>query len=83
MHPPDQQLCSAASAGDEAAFGRLFERHHRAVYNHAFRLTGSWTVAEDVTQATFVTAWRRRGEGSVDSKPPAIGVSIQGAAALR
>ena len=65
MQPPDQQLCSAASAGDEAAFGLLFERHHRAVYNHAFRLTGSWTVAEDVTQATFVTAWRRRGEARV------------------
>ncbi len=61
MHPPDHDLCSAVSAGDEMAFGQLFERHYRAVYNHVFRLTGSWTSAEDVTQATFVTAWRRRG----------------------
>ncbi|MFG1890368.1 RNA polymerase sigma factor [Micromonospora sp. NPDC049051] len=50
------------TAGDEMAFGWLFDRHSRAVYNHAFRLTGSWTTAEDVTQATFLVAWRRCGD---------------------
>jgi RNA polymerase sigma-70 factor (ECF subfamily) len=65
MQPTDQQLCSAAATGDETAFGQLFERHSRAVYNHAFRLTGSWSVAEDITQATFLTAWRRRGQARV------------------
>jgi len=58
MHPPDAELCG----GDRDGFGRLFDRHSRAVYNHAFRLTGSWAVAEDVTQATFLVAWRRRGQ---------------------
>ena len=58
----DEQLWSAADGGEEAAFADLFERHSRAVYNHAFRLTGSWSVAEDVTQATFLTAWRRRAQ---------------------
>lgn len=56
----DEELWSACAAGDQGSFGVLFERHSRAVYNHAFRLTGSWSAAEDVTQATFVTAWRRR-----------------------
>lgn len=50
------------AAGDEAAFGRLFDRYSRAVYNHAFRLSGSWTTAEDATQATFLVAWRRCGD---------------------
>lgn len=40
--------------------GTLFDRHARAVYNHAFRLTGSWSLAEEIVQATFLTAWRRR-----------------------
>ncbi len=62
LHPPDQELWSALAGGDEAAFGQLFERYTRAVYNHAFRLCGSWSVAEDITQATFLVAWRRRGE---------------------
>ncbi|GAA3346001.1 RNA polymerase sigma factor [Amorphoplanes nipponensis] len=59
--PTDQELWAAVAAGDEAAFGTLFDRHSRAVYNHAFRLCGSWSVAEDITQATFLVAWRRRG----------------------
>ena len=64
-HPPDEDLWAAAAGGDEAAFAGLFDRHVRAVYNHAFRLTGSWTQAEDVTQATFVVAWRRRADARV------------------
>ncbi|WP_446218605.1 RNA polymerase sigma factor [Micromonospora sp. IBHARD004] len=67
IQPSDQDLWSAIAASDEIAFGRLFDRYARAVYNHAFRLTGSWTLAEDVTQSTFLVAWRRRGEaGLVD-----------------
>jgi RNA polymerase sigma-70 factor (ECF subfamily) len=63
--PTDLDLWAAVAGGDEAAFGRLFDRHSRAVYNHAFRLCGSWSVAEDVTQATFLVAWRKRGQVSL------------------
>ena len=59
--PSDRDLWAAVAAGDEAAFGTLFDRHSRAVYNHAFRLCGSWSIAEDITQATFLTSWRKRG----------------------
>lgn len=61
MDPPDEELWRATTAGNDAAFTSLFDRHVRAVYNHAFRHTGSWTLAEDVTQETFLVAWRRRG----------------------
>lgn len=61
MHPPEEELWQATAVGDEATFTNLFDRHARAVYNHAFRLTGSWALAEDVTQEAFLVAWRRRG----------------------
>jgi RNA polymerase sigma factor (sigma-70 family) len=38
----------------------LFGRHAGAVYNHAFRLTWSWSTAEDVVALTFLEAWRLR-----------------------
>ncbi|WNV86030.1 RNA polymerase sigma factor [Umezawaea sp. Da 62-37] len=57
--PPDPVLWSR---GDRQSFGVLFERHVEAVWNHAYRLTGSWEQAHDVTSATFLTAWRTRGE---------------------
>lgn len=47
-------------AGDHDAFGELFDAYARSVYNHAYRLTGEWTVAEDVVSLTFLDAWRLR-----------------------
>jgi RNA polymerase sigma factor (sigma-70 family) len=52
--------------GDPAAFRELFDEYHRSVYNHAFRLTGSWVVAEDVVSLAFLEAWRLRGQVDVD-----------------
>jgi RNA polymerase sigma-70 factor (ECF subfamily) len=56
----DRQLWNAAAAGDDNAFGAIFDRHAKAVYNHCFRLTGNWSSADDATSATFLAAWRRR-----------------------
>lgn len=58
---PDGELWRRASRGDEAAFTELFHRHAEAVWNHAYRLSGSWATAEDVTSSTFVTAWSKCG----------------------
>jgi RNA polymerase sigma-70 factor (ECF subfamily) len=62
FHTSDRQLWADAVAGGEASFAMLFKRHVRAVYNHSFRLTGSWADAEDVSQQVFLAAWRRRSE---------------------
>jgi RNA polymerase sigma factor (sigma-70 family) len=48
------------NAGDPDAFRELFDEHVRSVYNHAFRLTGNWSTAEDVVSLTFLEAWRLR-----------------------
>ncbi|SER06076.1 RNA polymerase sigma-70 factor, ECF subfamily [Lentzea xinjiangensis] len=60
--PPDTLLWERIAKGDHAAFTELFERHAEAVWNYAYRLTASWTQAEDLLSATFLTAWRKRGE---------------------
>jgi RNA polymerase sigma factor (sigma-70 family) len=56
----DEELWALAASRDGDAFGELFERHADAVYNHCFRRTGSWSVAEDLTSVVFLEAWRRR-----------------------
>ena len=55
-----------AVAGEPAAFGTLFERHARAVYNYCFRRTADWSLAEDLTSIVFLEAWRRREEVRLD-----------------
>ncbi|GKQ39630.1 RNA polymerase sigma factor [Streptomyces sp. A012304] len=57
----DTHLRKRIRAGDHAAFGELFDAYARSVYNHAYRLTGEWAVAEDVVSLTFLDAWRLRG----------------------
>jgi RNA polymerase sigma-70 factor (ECF subfamily) len=60
--PRDGDLWVRAAGGDEKAFTELFERHAQAVWNHAYRLTGSWSSAEDLTSNTFLIAWRKRAD---------------------
>ncbi|MFD7069487.1 RNA polymerase sigma factor [Streptomyces sp. NPDC059913] len=65
-------------AGDREAFGELYEQYAKAVYNHAFRLTGDWSVAEDVMSATFLDAWRTRekvGEKGGSLRPWLLGIA--------
>ncbi|HUZ36996.1 MAG TPA: RNA polymerase sigma factor [Streptosporangiaceae bacterium] len=54
-------LRARVRAGDPEAFGVLFDECARAVYNHAFRVTGNWSTAEEVVSLTFLEAWRLRG----------------------
>jgi RNA polymerase sigma factor (sigma-70 family) len=66
-------------AGDPDAFGVLFDDHSRAVYNLAFRLTGSWQEAEEVVSLTFLEAWRLRGRVEPDGdslRPWLMGITV-------
>ncbi|GAA0236442.1 hypothetical protein GCM10009539_22200 [Cryptosporangium japonicum] len=47
-------------AGDPAAFGELYDSAARRIYNHAYRLLGDWSAAEDTVSLTFLEAWRGR-----------------------
>jgi len=48
--------------GDQIAlFDQLERKHHRDVYNAAYRLTGNGHDAEDLTQEAFIQAYRSFG----------------------
>lgn len=55
----DRTLWQQAARGDRVAYGELYRRHAEAVWNYAYRLTGSWSSAEDLTSSTFLTAWQK------------------------
>lgn len=60
MGRTDADLWARSRAGDRDAFGLLFERHAKAIYNYCFRRVGSWSAAEDLLSVVFLEAWRRR-----------------------
>jgi RNA polymerase sigma factor (sigma-70 family) len=56
----DDVLWSRSREGDAEAFGVLFERHAKAIYNYCFRRVGDWSQAEDLVSIVFLETWRRR-----------------------
>jgi RNA polymerase sigma-70 factor (ECF subfamily) len=62
----DRELWARTVLGDGEAFGRIFDRHAKTVYNHLFRRTADWSEAEDLTSTVFLHAWRRRSEIVLD-----------------
>lgn len=57
----DLELIEAARRGSSVAFGRLVDRHQRAVRAFLRRALGSEAEADDLAQEAFVTAWEKIG----------------------
>lgn len=70
MATPEEQLqwIERARGGDRQAFGHIVRQHQRRVYRLALHLTGSGGDADDVTQETFLRAYRAidRFDGRAD-----------------
>jgi RNA polymerase sigma-70 factor (ECF subfamily) len=66
----DEDLMQLVRRGDADAFAAVYERHASAAYSLAYRMMGSRSTAEDVTQEAFLSVWRSgtrydRARGSV------------------
>ena len=55
----DRERTARAASGDQSAFRELYRAHVRPVYWIAHGILGSPADAEDITQETFVVAWRK------------------------
>jgi RNA polymerase sigma-70 factor (ECF subfamily) len=61
MPQTDIATVALARDGDSEAFRTLVERHSRAVFRLAHRMTGNPSDAEDVVQETFLKAYKQLG----------------------
>jgi RNA polymerase sigma-70 factor (ECF subfamily) len=66
----DEDVMQLVRRGDARAFEIIYERHSTAAFSLAYRMMGSRSGAEDVTQDAFLSLWRSgarydRARGSV------------------
>ena len=66
----DEDLMPMVAREDPLAFEVFYDRHAGAAYSLAYRIVGSRTAAEDVTQEALLSIWRSgarydRARGSV------------------
>jgi RNA polymerase sigma-70 factor (ECF subfamily) len=54
----DDDLLIRTHSGDEQAFVSIYRRRQGAIYRFALHMSGSQTVAEDITQEVFLTLLR-------------------------
>lgn len=55
----DDEEVERTLAGEREAFGRLFDRHAPAVRSIVAAVSGDFTAVEDLTQETFLRAYRQ------------------------
>jgi RNA polymerase sigma-70 factor (ECF subfamily) len=58
QHEDEQQWLDRARDGDRQAFAALVDRYWVRIYRHLYGLTQHRQTAEDLTQESFLKAWR-------------------------
>lgn len=61
MGPSDEDLVEAFQRGDYSAFDRLLERWQRKIHGAIYRIMGSEDETRDLSQETFLRAYRALG----------------------
>ena len=76
----DSALVAAALAGETAAFDVIVIRYRRTVYQVCYRFVGNHEDASDLSQETFVRAWRGlkrfRGQAALSTWLYRIAVNV-------
>ena len=62
MEYSDAELVSKTLAGDRDAFGRIVTRYQTLICSLAYSAMGNLGESEDLSQETFITAWKNMGK---------------------
>lgn len=61
MKQEDANVVRDVIGGKTDAFGVLVERYQKVIFNMAYRMTGDYDEAQDITQIAFIRAYENLG----------------------
>jgi RNA polymerase sigma-70 factor (ECF subfamily) len=64
-----QSLAERIRCGDQDAFRLIFQQHHRFIFKFIYGMVGDRALAEELTQETFMGAYKNRATLRDDVKP--------------
>ena len=80
MNQTESDLIARSKSGDKDAFNGLFSQSQNYIFNFLFQLTGDAAEADDLTQETFLIAYRKlsdfRSESSLRTWLGKIAVNL-------
>ena len=65
----ESKLLKAIGVGDETAFGEIYRRYHRQVYNYLYSIIRESSGTDDVLQEVFIGIWKGAARFQNKSSP--------------
>src|SRR5688572_6251634 len=62
----DREFMTRIAAHDQQAFHALYQQYGKAIYSLAYHILQNATLAEEVTQDTFLKVWRQKTQWNPD-----------------
>ncbi|WP_188753241.1 RNA polymerase sigma-70 factor [Parapedobacter defluvii] len=73
----DQALLDRIRNDDQVAFKELYRRHWQRCYRMVMRRSGDSLLAEDLTQAVFVSLWEKRKDAVIQNLASYLFVAVR------
>ena len=77
MERDDIELIQSVLSGDETAFSTLVQKYQKSVHALAWRKIGDFHIAEEITQDTFLQAYKKLGSLKIRTSLPDGSTSLQ------
>lgn len=65
----DEALLRCARQGDKAAFEQFYQRYKKQIFAYTYRFMNNYTLAEEITQETFINAYTNLDKYTEKGKP--------------
>lgn len=73
----DRQLLALVAAGDNVAFGTIYNKYWEALFDNAYKRLKNPAQCEDIIQDIFINLWNRRQELEVDDLPAYLHTAVR------